>query len=247
MIASLKQVPVLAQKKNRRLLQGQRRNLASGAHWRVASHDDPEPREIAGRISRPASTSCATWSSLARPSSCAGWLATGRRCRRERDSPARAQGLSGAVRCRRSSWKCFSETPQIAGKYYYDDDLKGFNFERKTMSFSSALDTIVVPSVARARRRSMSVRCPSTNACPASAAQYPMPLFEPGRRRAHLVGTCVERLVALRRIREYRVCRGRPGALRLLPGADRPPLYRSDRQYDGGPASELCGVVPTRR
>jgi len=39
--------------------------------------------------------------------------------------------------------EAFFGDPQIAGKYYYRDDLKGFNFERKTMSFSSALNEIV--------------------------------------------------------------------------------------------------------
>ena len=31
----------------------------------------------------------------------------------------------------------------IEGKYYYSEDLKGFNFERRRMRFSEALDTIV--------------------------------------------------------------------------------------------------------
>ena len=39
--------------------------------------------------------------------------------------------------------EAFLGEPRIAGKYYYSDDLKGFNFERKRMSFADALDTIV--------------------------------------------------------------------------------------------------------
>ncbi|MDE2266128.1 MAG: cupin-like domain-containing protein [Alphaproteobacteria bacterium] len=39
--------------------------------------------------------------------------------------------------------EAFFGEPRIAGKYYYNDDLKGFNFERKRMSFANALDTIV--------------------------------------------------------------------------------------------------------
>jgi len=37
----------------------------------------------------------------------------------------------------------FAGEPRIAGKYYYSDDLKGFNFERKRMSVADALSKIV--------------------------------------------------------------------------------------------------------
>jgi hypothetical protein len=33
--------------------------------------------------------------------------------------------------------------PHIAGKYYYGEDFKGFNFERRPMTFAAALDAIV--------------------------------------------------------------------------------------------------------
>ncbi len=39
--------------------------------------------------------------------------------------------------------EAFVGPPRIAGKYYYDDELKGFNFERRRMSLATALDTIV--------------------------------------------------------------------------------------------------------
>ena len=39
--------------------------------------------------------------------------------------------------------EAFVGPPRIAGKYYYDDELKGFNFERRRMSLAAALDTIV--------------------------------------------------------------------------------------------------------
>lgn len=39
--------------------------------------------------------------------------------------------------------EAFVGAPQIAGKYYYSDDLAGFNFERRTMRLSHALDEIV--------------------------------------------------------------------------------------------------------
>ena len=39
--------------------------------------------------------------------------------------------------------EAFFGPPEIAGKYYYGDDLKGFNFERRQMRFLDALDAIV--------------------------------------------------------------------------------------------------------
>jgi hypothetical protein len=39
--------------------------------------------------------------------------------------------------------EAFIGEPRIAGKYYYNDDLKGFNFERKRMRFIDALGAIV--------------------------------------------------------------------------------------------------------
>ncbi|MEO8114760.1 MAG: cupin-like domain-containing protein, partial [Phenylobacterium sp.] len=39
--------------------------------------------------------------------------------------------------------EAFFGEPRIAGKYYYSDDLKGFNFERRRMGFSEAVDAMV--------------------------------------------------------------------------------------------------------
>ncbi len=39
--------------------------------------------------------------------------------------------------------EAFIGEPRIAGKYYYNDDFKGFNFERRRMRFSEALGAIV--------------------------------------------------------------------------------------------------------
>lgn len=39
--------------------------------------------------------------------------------------------------------EAFVGDPKIAGKYYYTDDLKGFNFERRRMSFAEAVAAIV--------------------------------------------------------------------------------------------------------
>jgi hypothetical protein len=39
--------------------------------------------------------------------------------------------------------EAFFGAPAIAGKYFYTEDLKGFNFERRRMKFSAALESIV--------------------------------------------------------------------------------------------------------
>src|ERR1700722_13298189 len=42
-----------------------------------------------------------------------------------------------------SQTEAFVGDPNIAGKYYYAEDLKGFNFERRRMSFVDALTAMV--------------------------------------------------------------------------------------------------------
>jgi len=42
-----------------------------------------------------------------------------------------------------SAMEAFFGAPEIAGKYYYGDGLKGFNFERRQMRFLDALDAIL--------------------------------------------------------------------------------------------------------
>lgn len=39
--------------------------------------------------------------------------------------------------------EAFFGAPSIAGKYYYGDELKGFNFERRAMRFADALDAMI--------------------------------------------------------------------------------------------------------
>ncbi len=39
--------------------------------------------------------------------------------------------------------EAFFGAPAIAGKYFYTEDLKGFNFERRRMKFGEALESIV--------------------------------------------------------------------------------------------------------
>lgn len=73
----------------------------------------------------------------------------------------------------------FFGEPRIEGKYYYSDDLKGFNFERKRMGFSAALDTIV-STLDRPASPSVYIgSIPIDNNLPGFTAQNPMPFLGP--------------------------------------------------------------------
>jgi Cupin-like domain len=70
--------------------------------------------------------------------------------------------------------------PAIAGKYYYEPDLKGFNFERRTMTLLDALK-VMVESLDRTEAPSIYVgSVPTGESLPGFAAANPMPLLEPG-------------------------------------------------------------------
>jgi hypothetical protein len=73
--------------------------------------------------------------------------------------------------------EAFFGEPHIAGKYYYNDDLKGFNFERRRMKFSQALATIVA-SLEQPGSASVYVgSVPANDYLPGFAASNPMPLL----------------------------------------------------------------------
>jgi hypothetical protein len=74
----------------------------------------------------------------------------------------------------------FSGEPQIAGKYYYNEDLKGFNFQRSRMSFADALESIVSTS-GRERNRSLYLGSLSIpDYLPGFAAQNALPMLNQG-------------------------------------------------------------------
>jgi Cupin-like domain len=74
----------------------------------------------------------------------------------------------------------FIGAPAIAGKYFYAEDLSGFNFERRRMSLSQALE-LMVSSRSRADAPSGYVGSVSTeDFLPGFAAANPMPLLGPG-------------------------------------------------------------------
>lgn len=72
----------------------------------------------------------------------------------------------------------FLGDPAIAGKYYYSDDLSGFNFVRKRMAFGAALDLILADRPAAQSVYVGSV--PVDNCLPGFGADNPMPLVPAG-------------------------------------------------------------------
>ena len=76
--------------------------------------------------------------------------------------------------------EAFFGAPAIAGKYFYTEDLKGFNFERRRMKFGLALESIV-SSVDVPGSQSVYVgSVPTNDFLPGFAALNPMPLLSPG-------------------------------------------------------------------
>jgi hypothetical protein len=69
----------------------------------------------------------------------------------------------------------FSGDPAIRGKYYYNSELKGFNFERRTLKFMQAMD-FMLEAAERPGERSVYVGSVPTGDClPGFAAANPMP------------------------------------------------------------------------
>lgn len=74
----------------------------------------------------------------------------------------------------------FIGEPDIAGKYYYSDDLHAFNFARARMRFADALDRIVSTS-GRAGERSMYLgSLPTEQYLPGFAAENSLPIMKAG-------------------------------------------------------------------
>jgi hypothetical protein len=76
--------------------------------------------------------------------------------------------------------EAFIGEPSIAGKYYYRDDLKGFNFERRQMSFTDALAAIVSTVGAPDSPSVYMGAVPVNEYLPGFAAQNTLPTLGPG-------------------------------------------------------------------
>jgi hypothetical protein len=74
----------------------------------------------------------------------------------------------------------FFGAPEIAGKYYYSSDLRGFNFERRRMKLTAAL-AAMTESLGRTGAPSAYLgSVPTPEFLPGFAASNPMPLLEQG-------------------------------------------------------------------
>ena len=75
--------------------------------------------------------------------------------------------------------EAFFGAPQIVGKYYYADGLDGFNFERRQMPLSAALD-LMISALGQAGAPSLYAgSLPIQDYLPGFAAENPMPLLPP--------------------------------------------------------------------
>lgn len=72
----------------------------------------------------------------------------------------------------------FFGDPEIRGKYYYQPGLKGFNFERRSLTYREALDELIA-ATDRVEAQSVYIGSVPTAQClPGFAADNPMPLLE---------------------------------------------------------------------
>ena len=75
--------------------------------------------------------------------------------------------------------EAFFGQPAIAGKYFYADDFKSFNFERRRMRFSEVLEAIVNALQRPGANSIYAGSVPANDFLPGYAAQNPMPLLPP--------------------------------------------------------------------
>ena len=76
--------------------------------------------------------------------------------------------------------EAFFGDPKIAGKFYYANDLKGFNFERRLMKFAAALETIVSSLHQPGSPSVYMGSVPANDFLPGLSAKNPMRLLGPG-------------------------------------------------------------------
>jgi hypothetical protein len=83
----------------------------------------------------------------------------------------------------------FFGEPAIGGKYYYDADLKGFNFERRVMEFAAAMQAIVAAVDAPGGKSVYAGSAPCRECLPGFAPGNVMPLLAPETQPRIWLGT----------------------------------------------------------
>ena len=73
----------------------------------------------------------------------------------------------------------FFGAPEIAGKYYYSDDLRGFNFERRRMKLAHAIEILTASRAHAGAPSAYLGSVPTPEFLPGFARLNPMPLLEP--------------------------------------------------------------------
>jgi hypothetical protein len=93
---------------------------------------------------------------------------------------ARAEGgLLGylAAMATQTPINIFVGPPEISGRYYYNDELTGFNFTEENLPFAQALERVLRP-VGEGQARGYLGSVPTPGYAPAFAAENPMPLLD---------------------------------------------------------------------
>src|SRR5471030_625920 len=67
--------------------------------------------------------------------------------------------------------------PEISGRYYYNDDLTGFNFIQESLPFADALERVLRPAAEDGPRAYLG-SVPTPAYAPGFAADNPMPLLD---------------------------------------------------------------------
>ncbi len=75
--------------------------------------------------------------------------------------------------------EAFWGEPQIAGKYFYNEDLKGFNFERRRMRFAEALNSMVATLDSPDAPSVYVGSVPTDDCLPGFSAKNAMPVLAP--------------------------------------------------------------------
>jgi hypothetical protein len=83
----------------------------------------------------------------------------------------------------------FFGDPQIAGKYYYGDDLQGFNFERRIMEFRDAMQAIIAALDSPGGKSVYAGSAPCRDCLPGFAHGNSMPLLAPATAPRIWLGT----------------------------------------------------------